>query len=203
MYALRLQRTHGLLLATYPPILAGPARYMQLTMTRCSRTTILKMLIYCSIPLGDQVTHHHLYPMLQDLPTLSRVSASGLFSVRSISIPFEADRLTCGSIASIMAAIMHKVYAIRSVTNRTSEAAILEERLDKWYIGLPEHLQYNCPKSDRIPAPHIVTLHMDYWCTVLLLHRPLCVSPYLSFMPEKPMFSSASAYAQKGKRAAM
>ena len=76
---------------------------------------------------------------------------------------------------------MHKVYAIRSSSNRTSEAMILEERLDKWYIGLPEHLQYNCPKSDRIPAPHIVTLHMDYWCTVLLLHRPLCVSPILIF----------------------
>lgn len=23
------------------------------------------------------------------------------------------------------------------------------------------------------PAPHVFTLHMHYWCTVLLLHRPL------------------------------
>jgi len=26
--------------------------------------------------------------------------------------------------------------------------------------------------NNRIPPPHILTLHMQYWCTTLLLHRP-------------------------------
>ncbi|KAF8308168.1 fungal-specific transcription factor domain-containing protein [Cantharellus anzutake] len=76
------------------------------------------------------------------------------------------------TLSCIMADIIHKVYAIRPASNRTTEATNLEIQLDKWYYDLPEPLRYVCPKSDRIPAPHIVTLHMDYWCTVLLLHRP-------------------------------
>jgi hypothetical protein len=49
--------------------------------------------------------------------------------------------------------------------------------LDKWYIDLPEHLRHESgPSKLPVPPPHILTLHMQYWCTVLLLHRPLYVS---------------------------
>jgi hypothetical protein len=31
-----------------------------------------------------------------------------------------------------------------------------------------------------VPLPQVLTLHMQYWCAVLLLHRPLSV-PFRSF----------------------
>jgi Fungal specific transcription factor domain len=76
-------------------------------------------------------------------------------------------------LSRILAAVMHKVYSIRPTWSRITEAANLEARLDKWYYDLPDYLQYDCHSKSPIPAPHILTLHLDYWCTVLLLHRPL------------------------------
>lgn len=76
-------------------------------------------------------------------------------------------------LSNILSAVMHKVYSIRPTWSRITEAAALEARLDKWYYDLPEYLRYDCPLSCPVPAPHIITLHLDYWCTVLLLHRPL------------------------------
>jgi hypothetical protein len=76
-------------------------------------------------------------------------------------------------LSSILSAVMHKVYSIRPSWSLITEAAALEARLDKWYYDLPEYLQCDCTTKSPIPAPHIITLHLDYWCTVLLLHRPL------------------------------
>lgn len=76
--------------------------------------------------------------------------------------------------AGILGKIVKSIYAVRPVSSRHAESTILEGFLDKWYIELPEHLRYD-PGSTKqpIPPPHILTLHMQYWCAVLLLHRPL------------------------------
>lgn len=76
--------------------------------------------------------------------------------------------------AGILSKIVQSIYAVRPVSSRHAESIILEGLLDKWYIELPEHLRYD-PGSTKhpIPPPHILTLHMQYWCAVLLLHRPL------------------------------
>lgn len=55
------------------------------------------------------------------------------------------------------------------------ELSLLEAQLDKWYNALPDHLRYEPASRRPLPAPHIIMLHLDYWCTVLLLHRPLSV----------------------------
>lgn len=69
--------------------------------------------------------------------------------------------------------IMQAIYPIRLHTFRQSEFTRIEQLLDKWYIDLPEHLRFD-PSSPKYYSrpPHIFTLHMQYWCTVILLHRP-------------------------------
>lgn len=72
---------------------------------------------------------------------------------------------------------MQVIYAIRPDASRTTELAHLEELLEKWYLELPERLRFDplTTSQTRVPPPHVLTLHMQYWCTALLLHRPLCV----------------------------
>ena len=84
--------------------------------------------------------------------------------------------------ATILSKIVQSIYSIRNNASRHAESTHLEGWLDKWYLDLPEHLRFgvrydatgNLVMMDgRIPPPHILTLHMQYWCTTLLLHRPL------------------------------
>lgn len=78
----------------------------------------------------------------------------------------------------ILSSVIQHIYAIRPESTRTSQFCMLEEALDNWLLRLPEHLRYdtiaarfNGP-STRLPPPNVLTLHMKYWCTVILLHRP-------------------------------
>ncbi|TFK53184.1 hypothetical protein OE88DRAFT_1657100 [Heliocybe sulcata] len=73
----------------------------------------------------------------------------------------------------VLSSIVQMIYPIRPRQGRYAEAQRLEKELDRWYIELPEHLRFD-PAASKAPAPlpHILTLHMQYWCTVLLLHRP-------------------------------
>lgn len=73
----------------------------------------------------------------------------------------------------ILSMIVQTVYPIRRHAFRSSEYHRLEKLLDKWYFELPEHLQFDpASQKDTSLPPHCLTLHMHYWCTVLLLHRP-------------------------------
>jgi hypothetical protein len=78
------------------------------------------------------------------------------------------------SLAGLLSMIVQSIYAVHPVSSRHAESVYLESLLDKWYIELPEHLRHE-PGSAKHPVslPHILTLHMQYWCAVLLLHRPL------------------------------
>lgn len=76
--------------------------------------------------------------------------------------------------ALILSQICQNIYAIKPATNRVAELARLDSQLTKWSLELPEHLRFDpaSPKNPP-PPPHILTVHMQYWCTMLLLHRPL------------------------------
>lgn len=79
--------------------------------------------------------------------------------------------------------IVQAIYTVKPVTSKHLEALHLEQTLDRWYIELPEHLRYETHVRDAaVPPPHVLTLHMAYWCAVLLLHRPLYVLPLLPFL---------------------
>lgn len=78
----------------------------------------------------------------------------------------------------ILSSIVQCIYAIRPEPVRTSQFHTLEEILDNWLLELPEHLRYDPTAAKfngtttRVPLPNVLTLHMKYWCTVILLHRP-------------------------------
>ena len=77
-------------------------------------------------------------------------------------------------VANILSRIVQTIYAVRPIPHRHSESKVLEGLLDKWYIDLPNHLRYEPGLSKQpVPLPNVLTLHMQYWCAVLLLHRPL------------------------------
>ena len=76
--------------------------------------------------------------------------------------------------ANILGRIVQTIYAVRPIPHRHAESKVLEGLLDKWYIDLPDHLRYEPGLSKQpVPLPNVLTLHMQYWCAVLLLHRPL------------------------------
>jgi hypothetical protein len=85
--------------------------------------------------------------------------------------------ISCFNASATLSALLGRmfvaIYGIRPVSSRHTESMHFERLLDKWYIELPEHLRFD-PGSLKtsLPQPHVLTLHMQYWCTVLLLHRP-------------------------------
>ncbi|KAF9269506.1 hypothetical protein L218DRAFT_953120 [Marasmius fiardii PR-910] len=74
-------------------------------------------------------------------------------------------------LSGILSMIIQTVYAARPACDRHGESAFLEGILDKWFHDLPDHLRQE-PSSKNVPLPHVLTLHMQYWSAVLLLHRP-------------------------------
>lgn len=97
-------------------------------------------------------------------------------SLRSITRPVPQPRFH--TTAMILSSIVQCIYAIRPEPTRTSQFHALEEALSNWLLGLPEHLRYDPMAArfngatTRLPPPNVLTLHMKYWCTVILLHRP-------------------------------
>lgn len=77
-----------------------------------------------------------------------------------------------------MSEIMEKVYPVRSRTDISPRKLVeeLEGRLYQWRFDLPQHLSYDANTyHDRknVPLPHILMLHVEYFASVLLLHRAL------------------------------
>ena len=89
-------------------------------------------------------------------------------------ISFQHFDLTCLA-AIILGEAVRVIYAVRPGPGRHSESIRLGALLDKWLLDLPEHLRYDPSnwKKSHPPSPFVMTLHMQYWCVVLLLHRPL------------------------------
>jgi hypothetical protein len=87
------------------------------------------------------------------------------------TVPRGPDRPPVKIISDIVKQIYPVVY--RSRTPKRVKLAELEQRLDAWYIELPEELRYESTSKRPVPPPHIMVLHVRYWSAVLLLHRAL------------------------------
>jgi len=85
---------------------------------------------------------------------------------------------------SILSSIIRVVYVVRSFPTTSSgtcslretekQVTILESILNEWYLNLPENFSHDIAASPvNLPLPHVLTLHMQYWCAVLLLYWPL------------------------------
>ena len=78
--------------------------------------------------------------------------------------------------AKILGQIIESLYSVKQVVpSRHMESARIENSLDTFYLELPEYLKWGLSGDTmaQVPPPHILTLNMQYWNTVLLLHRPL------------------------------
>ncbi|KAH7929237.1 hypothetical protein BV22DRAFT_1029679 [Leucogyrophana mollusca] len=100
------------------------------------------------------------------------------------AVPVPGRVLSCfnasATLSGLLSMIVQAIYAIRPASSRHAESVYLEGLLNKWYLDLPEHLRYEPTGSGKgaVPPPHILTLHMQYWCTTLLLHRPFIRQMY-------------------------
>ncbi|KAG6826250.1 hypothetical protein H0H92_000574 [Tricholoma furcatifolium] len=118
--------------------------------------------------------------------------------------PVSARTISCfnasARLAGILGMIVQGIYAIRPDTSRQSEAKYLEGVLDQWYIALPENLRYDVGSTKRpIPPPQVLTLHLQYWCTVLLLHRPFIRNPSQTKNKDSQGFDDVDAKALSDK----
>ncbi|KAG1743751.1 fungal-specific transcription factor domain-containing protein [Suillus paluster] len=124
------------------------------------------------LPSDDEVEELELWTPHESLPPDTRGHGYPPSSEMKLLSCFNAT----ASLTTILSKIVQSIYAIHPVNSRYNESIQLEELLNKWYLDLPEHLQL---KQDVNAPPHILTLHMQYWCTTLLLHRPFIRNVYL------------------------
>ncbi|KAJ7248172.1 fungal-specific transcription factor domain-containing protein [Mycena haematopus] len=79
-------------------------------------------------------------------------------------------------LSGILSQIVQSIYALRPASSRHAELVVLDGQLEKWHLALPTHLQHDPARTIRngvdVPLQQVLTLHMQYWCAVLLLHRP-------------------------------
>lgn len=110
-----------------------------------------------------------------------------------VPIPVTGHIITCftasATLTTILSPILRSIYCSGTASYRHAELIRLESELDKWYHNLPGHLRFelrhdssgnwHVPDGKSVPLPHILTLHMQYWCTALLLHRPFIRQVYM------------------------
>ncbi|KAF8839695.1 hypothetical protein BDN67DRAFT_905011 [Paxillus ammoniavirescens] len=131
------------------------------------------------LPCVDEPDEKEMWAPHPSLPPDTR--GHGYHHGAEVMPPVSGRILSCftasATLSTILSKIVQSLYAIRSVSSRLAESIHIEGLLDKWYLDLPEHLRYDplgnlSGTSARATPPHILTLHMQYWCTTLLLHRP-------------------------------
>ncbi|KAI0697737.1 fungal-specific transcription factor domain-containing protein [Cerioporus squamosus] len=78
------------------------------------------------------------------------------------------------SLFVITGEVLAKIYRVSRATAVPSRAlrAQMHQRLQQWHLDLPEHLDYSLKSNRPCPAPHILAMHIQYWATMILTHRP-------------------------------
>ncbi|KAK7469014.1 hypothetical protein VKT23_003510 [Stygiomarasmius scandens] len=116
------------------------------------------------------------------LPSADDPEETQEIQMHGSAMPVPGRIISCfnaaAGLSGILSMIIQAIYAVKPVSSRHGESVYLEGILDKWYHELPEHLRHQ-PLSSKhpVPLPHVLTLHLQYWCAVLLLHRPFIRNP--------------------------
>lgn len=74
----------------------------------------------------------------------------------------------------IVGNIVTEIYPVREPcsSNKRVHLEELENALHRWYLDIPDNLQFDLASTTRpIPPPHVLILHVRYWGAILLLHR--------------------------------
>ena len=71
--------------------------------------------------------------------------------------------------------VLAKIYRVSRGASVPSRALReqMHRRLQQWKLDLPEGLDYNLKSGRPCPAPHVLAMHIQYWASVILTHRPL------------------------------
>ncbi|KAG6336398.1 hypothetical protein ID866_2692 [Astraeus odoratus] len=142
------------------------------------------------LPSVDEADEMELWTTHASLPP--DIHGHGYRPENEAVVPIPGRVLSCftasATLSTILANIVQSIYCINS-SSRYTDAVRLEGALDKWYLDLPEHLRLEIrhdtsgnwivPAGKNSPLPHVLTLHMQYWCTTLLLHRPFIRQVYM------------------------
>lgn len=130
------------------------------------------------------VTHTSLPPDVSGHGYRAGIEATGPVTGHVVSCFIASAKLS-----AILARTVQSIYTVSPVSSRHAKAIQLESALDKWRLELPEHLRFELrynsagnvklPVGKSAPLPHVLMLHMQYWCTTLLLHRPFIRQAYL------------------------
>lgn len=79
----------------------------------------------------------------------------------------------------IAAQALRSFYSINAPKDRATRKRYLDElsgQLCDWRANLPAHLSFEVSGQAASPLPHILTLHCQYYATVILVHRPFTAS---------------------------
>jgi hypothetical protein len=134
-----------------------------------------------SHPSEEEPDEHDQWKPMRPDGTLWGEPAKDCEATRASMVPFpptKASSISCfnrsTSLAILIGRVIANVYAIRvRVIGQSSEAllSLLDSSLATWFLELPPHLQYN-PSSNVVPPPHVLVLHCQFYCALILLHRP-------------------------------
>ena len=118
--------------------------------------------------------------------TTSDTSATSPHSVCPFLLlsPLSSPSLTCARArvrarraVVITGEVLAKIYRVSRGASVPSRALReqMHRRLQQWKLDLPEGLDYNLKSGRPCPAPHVLAMHIQYWASVILTHRPLSV----------------------------
>jgi hypothetical protein len=104
-------------------------------------------------------------------------------------------------ICEILGDVIRELYMVKGRTQLSlmptpdSIVSALDKKLNKWMSKLPSDLQYRPPNTrlnERAPAPslELCQLHMLFYTTLILMHRPFIPGPQQTVAPS--VFPSAS-----------
>ena len=116
--------------------------------------------------------------------TTSDTSTTSPRSVRTFLILLlsqpSSSSLTCAHARAhcavvITGEVLAKIYRVSRGASVPSRALReqMHRRLQQWKLDLPEGLDYNLKSGRACPAPHVLAMHIQYWASVILTHRPL------------------------------
>ncbi|KAM0754933.1 hypothetical protein T439DRAFT_377335 [Meredithblackwellia eburnea MCA 4105] len=139
-----------------------------------------------SFPSEDEPDEHEQWKPLRadgtEWSSVAKGATTDADAQRAVALarypPTKMHTMSCfnaaGALAVIINRIIANVYAIRvRVLGQSSETllSLLDQSLASWYLALPPHLAYN-PAGKKVPPPHVLSLHLQFYSALILLHRP-------------------------------
>ncbi|KZL68461.1 fungal specific transcription factor domain-containing protein [Colletotrichum incanum] len=97
---------------------------------------------------------------------------------------YSVSTFTClCRLSVVMSDILSCIYTERAFDKSATELSTMLENLSSklaaWKDALPLHLVFDPKSSDRVPPPHVLSLHAMYNVLTILLHRPFVADGHL------------------------